>query len=93
MENEMTTITINGFEQECSCDHCGRPLKLGVQTTALGTVGADCFVRLIARNTKRYRSGKPSADMVRQYAIIASKGPSCADRHGLYGAWSTFELK
>ena len=67
----MTTniITINGYTQECSCEHCGRPLKLGVKTGEIGTIGADCFVKLIAKDKKRYSgNGKPSAEMVKQYA-------------------------
>ncbi|MBR8475805.1 hypothetical protein [Burkholderia cenocepacia] len=88
----MTTITINGYEQDCNCEHCGRPLKLGVVTDAKGTIGADCFVKLIARNTKRYSgNGKPGAERVREYALIVARGT--ADHHGLYGAWNTFELK
>jgi hypothetical protein len=89
----MGTITIQGYVRECTCNHCGRQLKLGVSTPERGVVGADCFVKLIARNTKRYRTGKPSADWVKQLSIIASKGPEYAGRvHGLYGAWATFDL-
>lgn len=82
----MNTLTINGYKTECTCEHCGRNLKLGVCTTERGTIGADCFVKLIAKNTKRYSgNGKPSAEMVKQYAIIYSKGMTYAARsHGLY---------
>jgi hypothetical protein len=91
----MATLTIDGFNRECECQHCGRPLKLGVTTVERGTIGADCFVRLIDRNTKRYSgNGKPSAERVKEYAIIATKGSDYAGRvHGLYGAWNVFELK
>lgn len=88
----MTTITINGYKTECNCEHCGRPLKLGVCTVERGTIGADCFVKLIAKNKKRYSgNGKPSAEMVKQYSIIQTKGMEYASRvHGLSAHSFTF---
>ena len=90
-----STITIQGYTRECNCDHCGRPLKLGVQTAERGTIGADCFVKLIARDTKRFSgNGKPGASRVREYAIIATKGADYANNvHGLYGNWNSFTAK
>ena len=92
--SEMTnTITINGYTQECHCEHCGRQLKLGVKTAEVGTIGADCFVKLIAKDKKRYSgNGKPSAEMVKQYAIIITKGLEYAGRcHGLYARSFQFQ--
>lgn len=91
----MAKLTIEGYQTECTCAHCGRPLKVGIVTCEQGTIGADCFVKLIARNTKRYSgNGKPSAEMVKQYAIILSKGLEYAGRvHGLYAHSFTFDLK
>lgn len=87
------TITITGYTQECNCEHCGRPLKLGVKTGEIGTIGADCFVKLIAKDKKRYSgNGKPSAEMVKQYAIIITKGLEYAARcHGLYAQSFQFQ--
>lgn len=91
----MANITINGYTKECNCEHCGRPLKLGVKTEERGTIGADCFVKLIAKNKKRYNgNGKPSAEMVKQYAMIIAKGLEYAGRcHGLYSYSFTFEAE
>lgn len=87
------TITITGYAQECSCAHCGRPLKLGVRTRELGIIGADCFVKLIAKDKERYSgNGKPSTEMVKQYAIIITKGLEYAGRcHGLYARSFQFQ--
>ena len=41
----MAKLTITGYRAECNCEHCGRPLKLGVMTAEQGIVGADCFVK------------------------------------------------
>lgn len=80
----MTTITIDGYKTECSCAHCGRALKLGVITVERGTIGADCMVKLVAKNKARYSgNGKPSAKGVKQLAIIATKGIDYASR--MYG--------
>lgn len=91
----MATITIQGYDRECTCDHCGRPLKLGVQTSELGVIGADCFVKLIASDRKRYSgNGKPGSARVREYAIIASKGDDYASRvHNLPRNWRVFTAK
>jgi hypothetical protein len=71
----MATLTITGAIRECNCNHCGRPLKLGVRTDEVGTIGADCFVKLTTRDTKRFNgNGRPSADIVKNYALIANKG-------------------
>ncbi|MGZ8272163.1 MAG: hypothetical protein ACXWT5_13360 [Methylophilus sp.] len=81
----MATLTIKGYETDCNCGVCGRALKLGVITLEMGVIGADCFVKAIAKNKTRYSgNGKPSAEMVKQYAIINSKGLDYALRaHGL----------
>jgi len=83
----MPTLTINGYKKECNCEHCGRPLKLGVETAERGLVGADCFVKLVAKNTKRFSgNGKPSAEGVKQMAIIITKGLEYASRTYGYSA-------
>lgn len=85
----MATLTINGYTQECDCEHCGRALKLGVKTDELGTIGADCFVKLIAKNRARFNgNGKPSAKGVKEMAVIATKGLDYASRMYGYSARS-----
>lgn len=80
----MATITITGYRKECNCSHCGRLLKLGVETSDGGIFGADCLVKMIAKNPKRYNgNGKPSAEGLKQLAIIATKGLEYAGR--MYG--------
>jgi len=80
----MASITIDGYKTECNCAHCGRPLKLGVVTAERGTIGADCMVKLVAKNKARFSgNGKPSAEGVKQLAIIATKGIDYASR--MYG--------
>ena len=80
----MNTLTITGYERECNCTHCGRPLKLGVVTTERGVIGADCFVKLVARDRARFNgNGKPSAEGVKERALIIAKGLDYAGR--VYG--------
>lgn len=83
-KHKMNSLTISGYKSECNCAHCGRPLKLGVETAERGLIGADCFVKLVAKNTKRYSgNGKPSAEGIKQMAIIITKGLEYAGRvHG-----------
>ena len=65
----MTFICINGYDQPDYCEHCGKRLIHGVRTNTHGTIGADCFVKLIKADKKRFsNTGKPTAAMVRDYA-------------------------
>lgn len=65
------TISITGYERECYCDHCGRALQHGVKTDTLGTIGADCFNKLIVADRKKFsRDGKPGAPYVRTLAKL-----------------------
>lgn len=66
-------ISIIGYERECYCDHCGRALQHGVRTDSLGTIGADCFNRLIMFDRKRFRGGKPGAPLVRTLAKLRER--------------------
>lgn len=68
------TITIIGYEQECDCDHCGRALQHGIRTDRLGTIGADCFNRLITADRKKFSgTGKPGAPYVRTLAKLKER--------------------
>lgn len=78
------TLTITGYQRECNCNHCGRPLKIGIATAERGVIGADCFVKLSAKDRSRFNgNGKPSAEIVKQYALIIAKGLDYACR--MYG--------
>lgn len=85
----MAKITITGYDTECKCEHCGRPLKLGVKTAERGIIGADCFVKLVAKDRSRWSgNGKPSAGIIKERAIIITKGLAYAGRaHGLHYAY------
>lgn len=77
-------IKIVGFERDCECSHCGRPLKVGVKLECFGGVfGADC----LARATDKQKVGpyvqKISGAGIRERAIIAGKGAEYASR--VYG--------
>lgn len=69
-----TPITITGYDMDCECEHCGRKLTHGVMTDVRGMIGADCFVKIITANTKKYSgNGKPTASMVRDMAKIRDR--------------------
>lgn len=58
----MNMITINGYESNCICEHCGRKLTHGIKMEQDGfikTVGAACFLNDITRpqtyNGKEYK--------------------------------------
>lgn len=77
----MAKLTITGYDAECNCEHCGRALKLGVKTAEKGIIGADCFVKLVAKDRTRWNgNGKPSASIIRERAIIITKGLAHAAR-------------
>lgn len=63
-------ITIEGAEREVRCDCCNRPLKVGIRTSALGTIGADCLRATMAVDYKRYSQGKPDAKWLRELAVM-----------------------
>ena len=70
----MTNISIVGYEPECHCDHCGRALQHGVRTSSLGTVGADCFNKMIKSDRKRFGgNGKPGASYIRTLAQMRER--------------------
>lgn len=65
----MTIICISGYDQPDHCDHCGKRLIHGIRTNSHGVIGADCFVKLIKADKKRFSGdGKPSASMIRDLA-------------------------
>jgi hypothetical protein len=88
----MTTISILGYEQECYCDHCGRALQHGVKVTGFGTIGADCFNKLIKADRKRFSgNGKPGSTLTRTLAKLRERDSSqqlsrmgYSDRHFVF---------
>lgn len=90
-----TTITIIGYDQPDNCEHCGRHLIHGVRTDTFGVIGADCFVRLIKADKRRYGgNGKPTASMVRDYAkLIERRSPERLAEMGYRPTHFQFELK
>lgn len=84
-------IQIVGFQQECECSHCGRPLKVGVKLAGFsGVFGSDCLCKATAKQTVGPYTQKISADGIRQRAIIAGKGVE--DRYGWRKGDANFRL-
>lgn len=77
-------VTIRGYQQECECSHCGRPLKVGVLLeTFAGAFGAQCLAKAAAPYTYNGRQYRQKADSLKERAIIKGKGKACIDRHGM----------
>ena len=86
-------VMIVGYEQECNCEHCGRPLKIGVKVTSIGIIGADCFNKMIVSDRKRFSgNGKPGAPYLRELAIRSMKSPEYLSRRGYSSAIFDFEI-
>ena len=70
-----TSIAITGYEKECNCEHCGRPLVHGIRISDGRVVGASCFNNTLTcpriYNGKPYRIGE--ANVIR-YAKAAERG-------------------
>lgn len=60
----MTTLQINGYEQEGYCAHCGRTLKHCIVLNDGSIVGATCFDKKLTKprvyQGKTYRVGSES---------------------------------
>ena len=68
-----TTTTIVGCQRDTHCDHCGRPLKYGIEATGIGTIGADCLVARLTRTAKRRWRGGPNGSDIRKLALAAER--------------------
>lgn len=66
-------LEIIGAEEGCNCDHCGRPLRVGIILSGFGTIGADCLNAAIISNRKRWSVGKPGAAYLRKLAVMRQK--------------------
>lgn len=63
----MENLQIAGIIKECSCEHCGRDLKMGVTIKGrAGAFGAQCIAKMI--------TARLSPDTIKHRAIVASKG-------------------
>lgn len=77
-------VTIRGFQQECECSHCGRPLKVGILLeTFAGPFGAQCLAKAAAPYLYMGRQYRHKADSLKERAIIKGKGQACIERHGM----------
>lgn len=87
-------ICIQGYDQPDNCEHCGKRLIHGVKTNTHGVIGADCFVKLIKADTKRFSgNGKPTASMVRDMAKMKEfRSADRLDRMGYSPRHFQFEL-
>lgn len=76
-------VEIVGYEQECSCSHCGRHLKVGVRLAGFpGSFGADCLAKAATSQNYYGKKWRYDAATLRERGIIAGKGQKCVDRHG-----------
>ena len=74
---------IMGYDAQTNCDCCGRPLKIGVRLSGLGTFGADCIRASVVFDRKRYSQGRPDAAWLRTLAKIAERDDAAQiDRMG-----------
>ena len=69
----MSKYSILGYDPETYCDHCGRPLKIGIRLSSFGVIGADCLNTAIQLDLKRWGGGKPGADLLRHLAKCREK--------------------
>ncbi|TDW21053.1 hypothetical protein EV128_12222 [Rhizobium azibense] len=72
-------ITIVGYERECECSHCGRPLKVGVKLAGFGGVfGSDCMARASEKQKVGPYIQKLDGESIKMRAIVAGKGAEYA---------------
>jgi hypothetical protein len=90
----MANITIEGAEQEVRCDCCNRRLKVGIRTSALGTIGADCLRAAMVSDRKRFSQGKPDASFLRELAVMRETKTAeyISIRRGIPASMFSFEL-
>jgi len=74
-------ITIVGYERECDCSHCGRPLKVGVKLAGFaGVFGSDCLAKSVQKQIVGPYVQKLAGSSIKERAIIAQKGADYAQR-------------
>lgn len=91
----MATIAIVGYEQDCNCEHCGRPLVHGVRISDGRVVGATCLdkkltaPRVDSRTKKQYRFG--SEFIIRCAKVAQFHAPISWARFGVSQSSMIFE--
>ena len=87
----MSTLTIVGLDETCTSAHNGRPLNIRVKRAESGTINADCYVRLMARDRRRFNgSGKLDAACFLEHAVIVAKREGYMRRHDMALHYFTF---
>jgi hypothetical protein len=77
-------VQITGYERECDCSHCGRPLKVGVKLSGfVGAFGSDCLAKASCKQVVGPYVQRLAGASIRERAIIAGKGAEYARR--VYG--------
>lgn len=91
-------VTINGFERDCECFHCGRALKVGVKLEGFGgAFGADCVARASEKQSVVIGSvkyvQKLNGEAIKMRAIAAGKGEKyCRETYGWTIGGQVFKL-
>lgn len=89
----MGQIQIVGYESECSCEHCGRPLKHGIRLSDGRTVGATCLDKQLTKprsyHGKQYRFG--AEFIVKIAKVVEYYSPANWARFGVSASSATFE--
>lgn len=91
----MATISIIGYEQDGSCEHCGRTLKHCIRISDSRLVGATCFDKKITLpktyQGKKFRIG--SSEVIRLAKIAEYVPvPDWKKQYGISANNLTFEL-
>jgi hypothetical protein len=87
-------VTIVGYERDCECSHCGRPLKVGVKLAGFGGVfGSDCMARAAEKQKVGPYVQKLAGASIRERAIIASRTPEyISNNYGWRAGDANFKL-
>lgn len=74
-------VQIVGYERECDCSHCGRPLKVGVKLAGfIGCFGSDCLAKSACKQVVGPYVQRLVADSIKERAIVAGKGAKYASQ-------------
>lgn len=86
-------ISIVGYEQECNCEHCGRPLKHGIRISDGRIVGATCLDKKLTKpkvyHGKKYRLG--AERIIHIAKVVQFKAVSQWDAYGVAPSSPNFE--
>lgn len=92
--NAAEEILIVGFERDCECSHCARPLKIGVKLAGFGGVfGSDCLSKAAEKQKVGPYIQKLAAASIKERALIAARGQSeISRRYGWNAGDANFKL-